>query len=136
MQSLEKEYCTTFGFSRAGGQGSDKTGREYFSRLINSFSQPNHVPNYYFVKTQFICTLERYVGRRLTAAPAAESRPTAVSAAADGCGIAPSPPAPLPPPPPTVVWAVGPMGEQPRPAAAEGAALAAAAALEMDGGHL
>ena len=74
--------------------------------------------------------------RRLTAAPAAESRPTAVSAAADGCGIAPSPPPPpLPPPPPTVVWAVGPMGEQPRPAvAAEGAALAAA--LEMDGGHL
>ena len=76
------------------------------------------------------------MGRRLTAAPAAESRPTAVSAAADGCGIAPSPPpAPLPPPPPTVVWAVGPMGEQPRPAGAEGAALAAAA-LEMDGGHL
>ena len=93
----------------------------------------NHGPNYYFVKTQLCCTLERYV-RHLTAAPAAESRPTVVSAAADGCGIAPSPPPPLPPPP-TVVWAVGPMGEQPRPAAAEGAALAAAAP-EMDGGHL
>ena len=70
----------------------------------------------------------------LTVVPAAESRPTAVSAADGGCSIPPSPPPP-PPPQPTVELEVGPMGERPRPvAAAEGAEVAAA--FEMDGGHL